>query len=497
MVTSEHSDMLADYQVEPEADFAPGLEKAFALHPRDSAYFVEDISGSVPAYIFGSYYLNGPASFSRGDLHYRHWLDGDGMVCRLCFSQEGVHFASRFVRTTKFNLEQEAGRPVFRTFGTGFPGDVLKRGLFLESPGNVSAYPFHGALLAFGEQALPWELDPDTLETVGPYTFGGALNEMSPFAAHPKFDSKTGEMFNFGTFFSGVQPKLCLYCFDQTGKLRRRANYPMKYPSSIHDFGLSESYLVFYISPYLLDIDSLTHENRSLMDSMQWRPELGSQLQIFSREKAELVASVPLPGRYCLHLINCFEEDRRLIVDVIELDRPVYDQYQPLPQLFTNVSAGGPVRLTFDLETKKLVSRCELDYRRAPDFPSVNPALAALPYAEFWMLGVSNTGHRGRKFFDELVHVRWDQSQPACVFRAEPGCYLGGEPIFLGSPDITDGAVICQQFNANREESSFLIFNARAVENGPIATLRLKDPIHLGFHASFVPARQNLLFTSR
>ena len=496
MVTSEHPGFLAGCQVKPEADFAPGIEKAFALNPRDTAYFVEDISGRVPAYISGSYYLNGPASFSRGDLHYRHWLDGDGMVCRLRFNQDGVHFASRFVRTTKFNVEQETGRPVFRTFGTEFPGDVLKRGMALESPGNVSAYPFHGVLLACGEQALPWELDPDTLETVGPYTFGGALNEMSPFAAHPKFDLKTGEMFNFGTFFSGVQPKLCLYCFDQTGKLRRRANYPMKYPSSIHDFALSESYLVFYVSPYLLDIHSLTHEHRSLMDSLQWRPELGSQLQIFSREKAELVASVPLPGRYCLHLINCFEEDRRLIVDVIELERPVYDQYQPLPDLFADVAAGGPVRLVVNLETKGLVSRHEVDYRLAPDFPSVDPTLATRPYIEFWMLGVSNTGHRGRKFFDELAHARWDQSQPAGVFRAQSGCYLGGEPIFLGSPDSTEGAVICQQFDANREESSFLIFNARDVGNGPVATLRLRDPIHLGFHASFSSGAQNRWSTS-
>src|SRR5258708_5147975 len=225
-------------------DFAPGLEKVFALRPSERSYVVEDITGGVPDYIQGSYYLNCPAAFSGGGFPYRHWLDGDGMVCRLHFSEEGVHFTNRFVRTTKFNTEQEAGRPIFRTFGTAFPGDALNRGIALESPGNVSVYLFHGRLLAFGEQALPWELNPETLETVGPFDFGGRLTEISPFAAHPKFDPRTGEMFNFGTFFSRGQFSLCLYHFDTNGKLLRLTQHPINHPSSIPDFQLTHPSLV-------------------------------------------------------------------------------------------------------------------------------------------------------------------------------------------------------------------------------------------------------------
>jgi carotenoid cleavage dioxygenase-like enzyme len=211
-------------------------------------------------------------------------------------------------------------------------------------------------------------------------------------------------------------------------------------------------------------------------------------LQIFSRETCEHLASIPLPGRYCLHLINCFEQNRQLIVDVIELERPVYDQYQPLPDLFSDVSGGGPVRFIIDLQSKELVSSRQIAYRLAPDFPAVDPALATLPCNEFWMLGVSHAGRKGRKFFDELVYVRWDQSQPVSIFRAEAGCYLGGEPIYLGDPHSNEGTVICQEFNANREESSFLIFDARHVGDGPVATLRLRHPIHFGFHALFNPS---------
>src|SRR6202041_2403964 len=142
-------------------------------------YLIEDAEGEIPACIHGTYYLNGPAKFSCGDLRYRHWLDGDGMVCSLRFEHTQVRFTNRFVRTKKFTTEQADGRARFRTFGTAFDGDLLNHGVGLESPANISVYDFHGKLLAFGEQALPWELDPLPLETIGQFNFNGSVSEIS------------------------------------------------------------------------------------------------------------------------------------------------------------------------------------------------------------------------------------------------------------------------------------------------------------------------------
>jgi len=206
---------------EVAVDFAPGLEKAFAFVPRERCGPVT-VEGDVPAFLRGTYYLNGPARFERGSVRYRHWLDGDGMVCALTLSgdaEEGTRFACRFVRSGKWTAEEEAGEALFRTFGTAFPGDRLVRGIALESPVNVSVYPWAGTLLALGEQGLPWELDPVTLETRGLYNFGGALNPVTPFAAHPKIDPETGELFNFGISFASAQPNLNIYRFDPSGRL--------------------------------------------------------------------------------------------------------------------------------------------------------------------------------------------------------------------------------------------------------------------------------------
>ncbi len=468
----------------PLPDFAPGIEAVFPDEFQECDCAVEATGDPLPDFLRGTYYLNGPARFGFKDLAYRHWLDGDGMVCALRFEKDAIRLKSRYVRSRKFVEEQSAGRPLFRAFGTAFAGSQLNRvGNGLESPVNVSVYPFAGRLLAFGEQGLPWELDAETLETRGQFNFNGRLNDASPFSAHPKFDPETGEMFNFGIFFSSQAPRLYFYCFGPEG-LRYRKAVSLEYSCSIHDFSLSRRYAVFYLSPYLMDAAGLQREGRTVMDSLQWQPELGSRLLVLERGTGEVAASIPIGSRYCLHLINSFEDGNRLTVDVLEFDEPLYAHYQPVPDLFQKVSPGGPVRLTLDLKSRELVERVELGYSKSPDFPAIDPRLAMHSCDEFWMLGISAAGNNGRKFFDQLVHAGWSGGTTD-IYQSAPGCYLGGEPVFVGDPGSAEGVVICQEFDSSTLKSHFLLFDSHNVGAGPTARLTLDHSLYLGFHAAF------------
>jgi all-trans-8'-apo-beta-carotenal 15,15'-oxygenase len=104
-------------------DHAPQLEQLFSLNPPELSNPVEEITGEVPDFLRGTYYLNGPGRLARAGLQYRHWLDGDGMVCALRFERGRVCFTNRFVRSHKFVAEETAGHPIFRTFGTTFEAD--------------------------------------------------------------------------------------------------------------------------------------------------------------------------------------------------------------------------------------------------------------------------------------------------------------------------------------------------------------------------------------
>ena len=468
-------------------DYAPPLERAFSLTVGEGGCEIDFDPDALPESVRGTYYVNGPGRFARGNLTYRHWLDGDGLVSSLRIGAGGLRSTSRFVRSTRLQVEEEAGRAVFRSFGTNFPGDRLQRGVGLQSPVNVSVYPYAGALLAFGEQGLPWRLDADTLETRGAFDFQGALNEVSPFAAHPKFDAATGEMFNFGISFS-ASPSLSLYRFDAGGRLVFRRRAPLPYACSLHDFALSPDYAVFHLGPYLLDMDRLLHRQATLLDSLSWEPDRKSYLMIVCRKSGSLCALIPAGHGYSLHTVNAFHQQRRLCVDVIEYAQPIYPQYQPVPDLYHSIGPGGPVRYVFDLDTGALVDRLEMGYRLAPDFPAVDSRAQQQPYRHFWVLGISKTGCPGRKFFDQLVHLRWDAPEAADVFQAGPEQYLSGEPVFIPDPVREEaGTVICQIFDARRQTTSFGFFDALHIAEGPAAVVRLPRPLPIGFHACFVP----------
>lgn len=469
-------------------DNAPLLERAFTLDVVEQAAAPTQTAGTLPPFLRGTCYFNGPSRFSRGGLKYRHWLDGDGMIAAIAFGPDGPAFTNRFVRSAKFVREEAEGRPVFRTFGTSFEGDELKRGIGLETPVNVSVYPHGDTLLAFGEQGLPWTMDPVTLETRGVCTFDGQLNEITPFSAHPKIDYHTGEFFNFGVSFAPNHPALNLFRFAPDGRLVYRKRLALPYPSSIHDFALGAGHIVFFVSPLLLDMGALVREGKTLMEALSWQPERGARLIVADRDTGEQRACIDAGRGHCLHLVNAFERGGLTVVDIVEYERPLYDEYQVVPDLFSTVSPGVPTRLLVDVPAGRIVERRRIDYDCSPDFPAHSTDLTGLPYESMWMLGISAAGRPGRKFFDQLVRVDWDAAA-VDVWQAPRGTYLGGEPIFVPEArDARNGAVVCQAFDAGTRTSSFVVFDALRVSAGPIATVTLASPIPLLFHSSYRPA---------
>jgi all-trans-8'-apo-beta-carotenal 15,15'-oxygenase len=469
------------------ADLAPGLENCFWFDEVEGSYEVAGITGRLPEWLQGTWYVNGPARFERAGLRYNHWLDGDGMVCALRIADNGVRFTNRFVRTRKLEEEGAAGRFLYRAFGTTFPGDRLRRNVMLEPPVNVSVYPYAGRLLAMGEQSLPYELDPVTLETRGEYDFNGSLNEVTPFSAHAKCDRG---LLNFGVAFSPTQPMLNVYEFDRAGSLLRRRRYPVRYQHSIHDFGFTPRHVAFFLSPMLMKFERFWNDGASVMESLSWEPDLGSRLLIAPRVGCkDEPFTVESGSGYCLHVINCFESDTRLVMDVLLLDSPVYPEYQPIPELFTTAPRCRPARYIIDLEARTLVETFAMDYGQCPDFPSIHVGRAGREYNDFWMLGMSERGNMGRKFFDQLAHGSWHSGGVTDIYRTLPGEYLCTEPALICNPGHGEEAVvITQQLKPRDNATAIVLFDAFRVGDGPIATIPLRYPVHPGFHSSFVPA---------
>ena len=65
---------MADRVPSPEiqTDLAPGLERLFLFPAVERSYRIEPAGGSLPSWLRGSYYVNGPACFENGGLRYQH-----------------------------------------------------------------------------------------------------------------------------------------------------------------------------------------------------------------------------------------------------------------------------------------------------------------------------------------------------------------------------------------------------------------------------------------
>ena len=181
-------------------------------------YEVTDITGTLPPQLIGTFWRNGPGTFNRTKTSVS--VDGDGMLSRLTFTGSRVYFRNRFVRTTGYVEEQEAGKPLHRgPFGT-VPDDWWLRGFgattvpFKNTANTSQLMLNNNQFLLFWEGGLPHSINPRTMETIGETRMNNILEKGRAFSAHPVMDGNT--MINFGITF-GKNTTLTVWEIDTDG----------------------------------------------------------------------------------------------------------------------------------------------------------------------------------------------------------------------------------------------------------------------------------------
>ena len=125
-----------------------------------------------------------------------HPFDGHGYVRRVAFEPDGsVSLRARFVQTPSYLAEAPRGRLVHRGLATN--AHTLWRNIGLGGPprnvANTTIYPWAGKLLAAWEAGHPTALHLETLETLGPHTFGGLVDGQATLA-HMGRDAARGRL---------------------------------------------------------------------------------------------------------------------------------------------------------------------------------------------------------------------------------------------------------------------------------------------------------------
>ncbi len=441
----------------------PFLNGAFAPVRSEDDYELA-VTGELPAGLVGSLYRNGPnPQFEPPAGH--HWFHGDGMVHAFHIENGKVSYTNRFVRTPKWLAENEAGRLLApKDYAGGAASGIANTHVV-----------WHGdRLLALEEMHAPFELDPRTLASAGFRDFGG------PVTAHPKFDPQTGEMIFFAFSADGPLSATLHYgVADAAGTVTRREAFQAPYCSMIHDFMVTRDHVLFPVLPLSGDMERA----RAGGPAFAWDPGKGGFVGVMRRDDpVGAMRWFSVAPNYVYHVMNAWDGDGEIVADVMQFETaPLF------PNADGSLRAPAPARLTrwrFDLSGATDEVRQEPLDDFAGEFPRFDERRSGLSYRHGWFAGQRE--NPGALSYDSLAYI--DVATGRRQVWAAPAGDTVSEPVFAPrspSAEEGDGWILAVVHRGHEDLSDLLVFEARDIDRGPLAEVRVPRRVPAGFHGSW------------
>ncbi|MBW4664038.1 MAG: carotenoid oxygenase family protein [Chroococcus sp. CMT-3BRIN-NPC107] len=444
------------------------------------------ISGSIPQSLRGTLYRNGPARLERGGIRVGHWFDGDGAILGVNFSDEGATGTYRYVQTAGYEEEAAAGKLLYGNYGMTAPGAIWNQWRKpFKNAANTSVLALPDKLLALWEGGKPHALDLQTLATIGMDSLAG-LEDNLPYSAHPKRDSKTGEIFNFG-ISAGKDAILNIYKSDRTGKILKKSATKLDGLPLIHDFVLAGQYLVFFVPPVRVKPLPMLVGLSSYSEALQWQPKLGTQWLVFDRDSLSLVNRGETGAWYQWHFSNGYVDDSGAIVaGMVRYEDFATNQYlkevatgkthhlakSTLWQIHLNPHTG------IEANEQILDNHCE--------FPVVPPQQVGQSSSSTY-LSVHRQGiDSSKEIFGAIA--RFDHKTNTLTVADMGENRYPSEPIFAPNPEKPDtGWIITVVYDGNTDKSEVLVLDSEGLDREPICKLSLLSVIPPGFHGTWQP----------
>lgn len=438
----------------------------------------------LPDGLAGTLYRNGPARMRRGDTAYRHWFDGDGMVQSFRIAGSQLQHRGRMVRTGKYVAEERAGRFLRRAFGTAVPGSPPVNRPDDINVANISVLPLEDEVLALWEAGSPWRIDPHSLETLGRKIWS-EQTDGAAFSAHPKVD-RDGTIWSFG-YLPG-SGRLILYRLDARGSLRQVNVIEAPNADMVHDFAVTDRFLAFVLMP--LALDPMARATGSFLDALQWRPERPGVVLLVDKATLTVAHRIEMPPVAFFHMGNAWEDGDTVRLQLMQVDDfagLMDDVYAAMAgEARATHSRTGPV----ELAVARNGGRTALTRLSDADgeFPRIDPRHVGRPTR--FLFHASRSDAMPRQLFGTNVVARLDVRsgrQQRYDFGSDT---LVEEHVFVPRPDAPEGTgwVVGTAWNRVTRRTVFSVFDAQALDAGPVAQATLPYGLPLGLHGAFVPA---------
>ena len=279
-----------------------------------------EVVGAIPSDLDGAFYRVG------GEFYYPPMfpddavLNADGYVSMFRIKNGKAHFRGRWIETERFQHLREAGRQLYGYYRNPFTDDPSVRDAARpnrRTVANTAPVVHAGKLFALKEDGLPHQIDPNTLETIGPWDFNGGWKSQT-FTAHPKLDPVSGDMISYGYEADGLaSDALWIYRLDRAGVVQQEVRTRVPYVSVMHDMALTQKHMLFPFAGYVTGMDRL-QDGRI---HWGWDKSKPSHIGVLPRDgEAKDMRWFSGPLRCMMHTFNAHDEG-----DKIVLYAPFYD----------------------------------------------------------------------------------------------------------------------------------------------------------------------------
>ncbi|HVX43512.1 MAG TPA: carotenoid oxygenase family protein [Mycobacteriales bacterium] len=441
------------------------LQGAFRPVDFEVTQFDLSVTGTVPKELTGRLLRNGPNVLGLEDPVAHHWLVGDGMVHGVRLRDgKAEWYRSRWIRAE--GTAEKLGEPV-----RGIPAET-------DFASNIHVIGFRGKTLALQEgTARPQELT-DELYTVGPCDFNGTW--AGTMSAHTKLDPRTGELHSVS--YDESTDYVQYVVIGPSGEVTSSRNIPVGGTILMHDFALTEKYVVLYDQPIVFDLDAMKHGQKI---PWVWDDSRPNRVGFFPRSGGP-VTWIPVHPSYISHTLNAYDDGAEIVVDFIEF---------PAPFSADQLSADAPpslVRWTID-RARGRIRRSRLD-DRPQEFPRVPDARITRKHRFGYTAATADFlkayGHGSTPdsaFSNGLI--KHDLTTGRSQFHRFPRHASASEALFVPRAEAKaedDGYVLSYVHNPDRNAADLVILAAQDFTGEPVARVHLPARIPLGLHGSWI-----------
>lgn len=472
----------------------PALQGAFEPARFEVEVFDCEVEGRIPRELEGVFYRVGAEWFYPPRFPDDSPFAADGIASSFRIANGNCDFLARYIRTPRYLANRAAREQLFGYYRNPFTDDARVAGLS-GTVANTNIIMYAGRLLALKEDALPYQLDPVTLDTIGPFDFGGGYKAPT-FTAHPKVDGVTGEMITYGYEAEGLASNaIWIYTIDPAGNVTSERRLAAPYLSMVHDIAISQNFIIIPVYGMVTSMERL----RAGKIHWGWDKSLPSYLGVLPRRgPAAEIRWFEGPEMAMVHTFSASDRD-----GVITLHAAVSNS-NPFPffpdvngEAFNPAGARTTIRkYTLDLNSN---GRGWQEEHLFPDAPGALSRIDDRFMGHAYRYGFLGFADESRPFHAQLpgrsrpvnCYGKFDfVSGTMKAMFAGPTHSLGEVAFAPRSPDApeADGWLMGLATNLETMKSELVIGDTRDLAAGPVARVRLPFRAAGQIHGNWVPS---------